>query len=79
MVLGALALRLRRLRHLAGDRRDLRHPGQGQRAKGIAGRLAGALSGLIHLGLAFSAVKLALGGGSGGDFSESAESGAARR
>jgi hypothetical protein len=51
--------------------------GKGRDAKGIAGRLAGALSGLIHLGLAFTAAKLALGGGSGGDSSESAESGAA--
>lgn len=50
---------------------------KGKDAKGIAGRLAGALSGLIHLGLAFTAVKLALGSGSGGDSSESAESGAA--
>jgi len=50
---------------------------KGEDAKGIAGRLAGAVSGLIHLGLAFTAVKLALGSGSGGDSSESAESGAA--
>ncbi len=51
---------------------------KGNDAKGIAGRLAGALSGLIHLGLAYSAVKLALGDGSrGGDSSNSAESGAA--
>jgi hypothetical protein len=50
---------------------------KGKDAKGVAGRLAGALSGLIHLGLAFTAAKLALGGRSGGDSSESAESGAA--
>lgn len=50
---------------------------KGSELKGIAGRLAGALSGLIHLGLAYSAVKLALGSGSGGDSSDSAESGAA--
>ncbi|HYG47616.1 MAG TPA: DUF1206 domain-containing protein [Allosphingosinicella sp.] len=50
---------------------------KGRDAKGIAGRLAGALSGLIHLGLAFTAAKLAFGGGSGGDSSDSAESGAA--
>ena len=50
---------------------------KGRDAKGIAGRLAGALSGLIHLGLAFTAAKLALGGRSGGDSSDSAESGAA--
>lgn len=51
--------------------------GKGRELKGIIGRLAGALSGLIHLGLAYSAVKLALGNGSGGDSSENAESGAA--
>ncbi len=50
---------------------------KGNEAKGIAGRTAGALSGLIHLGLAFTAVKLASGGGSGGNSSDSAESGAA--
>ncbi|HEY0130062.1 MAG TPA: DUF1206 domain-containing protein [Allosphingosinicella sp.] len=50
---------------------------KGNDAKGIAGRLAGTLSGLIHLGLAFTAVKLASGNGSGGDSSNSAESGAA--
>lgn len=51
--------------------------GKGRDAKGVAGRLAGALSGLIHLGLAFTAAKLALGGRSGGDSSERAESSAA--
>jgi hypothetical protein len=51
--------------------------GKGSNAKGIVGRLAGALSGLIHLGLAFTAAKLALGGRTGGDSSDSAESGAA--
>jgi hypothetical protein len=50
---------------------------KGKDAKGIAGRAAGALSGLIHLGLAFTAAKLATGGGSGRDSSDSAESGAA--
>jgi membrane protein DedA with SNARE-associated domain len=50
---------------------------KGKDAKGLAGRAAGALSGLIHLGLAFTAMKLALGSGSGRDSSESAESGAA--
>lgn len=50
---------------------------KGKEAKGIAGRAAGAASGLIHLGLAFTAAKLALGSGSGGDSSRSAESGAA--
>jgi hypothetical protein len=50
---------------------------KGRKLKGMIGRLAGALSGFIHLGLAYSAVKLALGGGRGGDSSDSAESGAA--
>lgn len=50
---------------------------KGTDAKGVVGRLAGALSGIIHLGLAFTAAKLALGSGSGGDSSDSAESGAA--
>jgi hypothetical protein len=50
---------------------------KGNEAKGIAGRLAGGLSGLIHLGLAFTAAKLASGSGSGGDSSRSAESSAA--
>ncbi|MET1112136.1 MAG: DUF1206 domain-containing protein [Allosphingosinicella sp.] len=51
--------------------------GKGKDAKGISGRLAGALSGFIHLGLAYTAAKLATVGGSGGDSSEKAESGAA--
>jgi hypothetical protein len=51
--------------------------GKGKELKGGLGRLAGAVSGFIHLGLAYSAVKLALGDGSGGDSSEKAESGAA--
>ncbi|HEX8126887.1 MAG TPA: DUF1206 domain-containing protein [Allosphingosinicella sp.] len=50
---------------------------KGKDAKGIAGRAAGAVSGVIHLGLAYTAAKLASGFGSGGDSSESAESGAA--
>jgi hypothetical protein len=51
---------------------------KGRDLKGIAGRLAGGLSGIIHLGLAYTAAKLAIGGGgSGGDSSDSAESGAA--
>ena len=50
---------------------------KGSEIKGVIGRLAGALSGVIHLGLAYSAVKLALGSGSGGNSSDSAESGAA--
>jgi len=51
--------------------------GKGRELKGIAGRLAGAVSGLIHLALAYSTVRLALGAGPGGDSSDSAESGAA--
>jgi len=50
---------------------------KGNELKGMIGRLAGALSGFIHLGLAYSAVKLALGGGSGSNSSDNAESGAA--
>ena len=51
--------------------------GKGRKLKGVIGRLAGAGSGLIHLGLAYTAVKLALGDGPGGSSSDSAESGAA--
>lgn len=77
LVLGALALGfvaygIWRITDAIFDTQD-----KGRDAKGIAGRLAGALSGLIHLGLAFTAAKLALGGRSGGDSSDSAESGAA--
>jgi hypothetical protein len=53
--------------------------GHGNEGKGIAIRLGGAVSGLIHLGLALTAVRLATssggGGGSGGD--GGAEQGAA--
>jgi Domain of Unknown Function (DUF1206) len=77
LVLGALALGfvaygIWRLADAGFDTQN-----KGDDAKGIAGRAAGAVSGLIHLGLAFTAAKLALGGGSGGDSSDSAESGAA--
>jgi hypothetical protein len=51
--------------------------GKGRKLKGAIGRIAGAGSGLIHLGLAYSAVKLALGGRGAGNSSERAESGAA--
>ena len=51
--------------------------GKGRELKGVIGRLAGGLSGLIHLGLAFTAARLALGSGSAGSSSESAESGVA--
>jgi hypothetical protein len=50
---------------------------KGRDAKGLVGRLAGAGSGFIHLGLAFTAAKLALSGRSGSGSSENAESGAA--
>jgi len=50
---------------------------KGRDFKGVAGRLAGSLSGLIHLGLAYSAARLALGDGPGGGSGDSAESGAA--
>jgi hypothetical protein len=50
---------------------------KGRDPKAIVGRLAGGLSGLIHLGLAYTAAKLALGGGSGSAASDKAESGAA--
>ena len=77
LVLGALALGfvaygIWRLADAAFDTQR-----KGSDAKGVAGRLAGALSGLIHLGLAFTSAKLAAGGGSGGDSSDNAESGAA--
>ncbi len=76
LVLGALALGFAAygIWRMADSIFDTQN--KGRDAKGIAGRLAGALSGFIHLGLAFTASKLALVGGSGGDSSESAESGA---
>ena len=40
--------------------------GHGSDAAGIAARLGGAVSGIVHLGLAFYAASLASGGGSGG-------------
>jgi hypothetical protein len=77
VVLGALALGFAaygvwRLADAVFDTQN-----KGREAKGMVGRAAGALSGLIHLGLAFTAAKLALGAGSGGNSSRSAESGAA--
>jgi hypothetical protein len=72
LALGFVAYGIWRVADAAFDTQN-----KGDDAKGIAGRLAGAVSGLIHLGLAFTAAKLALGSGSGGDSSESAESGAA--
>jgi hypothetical protein len=50
---------------------------KGRGPKGLIGRIAGAGSGLIHLGLAFTAVKLALGGSASGSASDRAEGGAA--
>src|SRR5687768_13001740 len=70
LALGFVAYGIWRLVDAAFDTQN-----KGTDAKGIAGRIAGALSGLIHLGLAFTAVKLASGSGSGGDSSNSAESG----
>jgi hypothetical protein len=51
--------------------------GKGRDLKGVVKRLAGGGSGLIHLGLAYSAVKLALGGSANGSASDRAEGGAA--
>jgi hypothetical protein len=50
---------------------------KGTKLKGVIGRVAGAGSGFIHLGLAYSAAKLALGGSGGRSSSDNAESGAA--
>jgi Domain of Unknown Function (DUF1206) len=72
LALGFVAYGIWRVADAAFDTQN-----KGDDAKGIAGRAAGAVSGLIHLGLAFTAAKLALGSGSGGDSSEKAESGAA--
>ena len=51
--------------------------GRGRDAKGIAIRLGGAASGIVHLGLAFLAARLVAGFGSGGEDGESARQGAA--
>ena len=72
LALGFVAYGIWRLADAALDTQ-----GKGTDAKGIAGRVAGALSGIIHLGLAFSAFRLAQGGGGGASSSERAESGAA--
>ena len=50
---------------------------KGRDLKGAVKRVAGGGSGLIHLGLAYSAVKLALGGSASGNASDRAEGGAA--
>jgi hypothetical protein len=72
LALGFVAYGLWRLTDSAFDTQN-----KGRDAKGMIGRIAGAVSGFIHLGFAFTAVKLALGGRSGGGSSERAESGAA--
>lgn len=54
---------------------DTQH--KGRDLKGAVKRLAGGGSGLIHLGLAYSAAKLALGGSASGNASDRAEGGAA--
>jgi len=70
MAIGFLAYGLWRISEAALD-----SAGQGSDRKGMAKRGAGLLSGLIHLGLAFYAARLASGGGGGG--SDGAEKGAA--
>ncbi|HEX8063706.1 MAG TPA: DUF1206 domain-containing protein [Allosphingosinicella sp.] len=72
LALGFVAYGVWRLADSAFDTQN-----KGKDAKGIVGRGAGAVSGFIHLGFAFTAAKLALGSGSGGDSSDKAESGAA--
>jgi hypothetical protein len=51
--------------------------GKGSDAKGLGGRAVGAGSGIIHLGLALTAAKVALGSGAGARASDKAEQGAA--
>lgn len=51
--------------------------GNGEDGKGMVKRAAGFVSGLIHLGLAFYAVRLASGGGTSGGGPDGAEQGAA--
>lgn len=70
MALGFLAYGLWRLAEAALDAE-----GQGRDAKGLVKRSAGGVSGLIHLGLAYTAARLA--SGRGNDSGESAERGAA--
>lgn len=72
LALGFVAYGIWRLVDAAFDTQN-----KGDDAKGVAGRVAGAASGIVHLGLALTAAKLALGNGSGSDSSENAESGAA--
>ena len=63
MALGFLGYALWRLAEAAVD-----SEGKGQDPKGIALRIGGAVSGLVHLGLFAAAARLALGdGGEGGD------------
>jgi hypothetical protein len=69
MAAGFLGYGLWRLSEAATDTE-----GNGSGAKGIAIRIGGAVSGLVHLGLSFYALTLALGsrGGSGGGAQETA-------
>ena len=61
MALGLLAYGIWRLSEALVDTE-----GHGSDAKGVAARLGGGVSGLVHLGLGFLAAKLASGNGSGG-------------
>jgi hypothetical protein len=72
MALGFLAYALWRLSEALID-----SEGHGTDAKGMAVRAGGAVSGLIHLGLSFTAASLALSQGSGGGGGSGAEQGAA--
>lgn len=51
--------------------------GQGTDGKGVAKRIGGAVSGLLHILLGFTALRLALGSSQGGSSGGGAESGAA--
>lgn len=77
LVLGALALGFAAYGAWRLTDAVLDTQAKGRKLKGIVGRIAGAGSGLIHLGLALSAAKLALGGSGGGNSSDKAETGAA--
>lgn len=73
MAVGFLGYALWRLSEAALDTE-----GHGSDAKGVAVRIGGAVSGLVHLGLGFYALTLALGSSSGGGGDgQSAEKGAA--
>lgn len=72
MALGFLAYAVWRLSEALID-----SEGNGTDARGMAVRAGGAVSGLIHLGLSFTAASLAFGQGSGGDGGDGAQQGAA--